>query len=133
MSWIDLVGFAASGMVLATFCMTRMFPLRLFAIMSNILFGAYAYLDHLYPVLLLHLVLLPINCVRLRECLTETRLHTHGFSARTNREVRAQPAVSTDDPGVRDLIGTNHQHRCATPDLEHLRSHSWSPEVEGAV
>ena len=71
MSWIDLVGFAASAMVLATFCMTQMLLLRLLAIMSNLLFGAYGYLDHLYPVLLLHLVLLPVNCVRLRECLSE--------------------------------------------------------------
>ena len=65
MSWIDLLGFVASAMVLATFCMSRMLPLRVFAIGSNLLFGAYGYLDHLYPVLLLHLVLLPINCVRL--------------------------------------------------------------------
>src|ERR1700744_522150 len=130
MSWNDLIGFAASGMVLATFCMTRMLLLRLFAIMSNMLFGAYGYLDHLYPVLLLHLILLPINCIRVRECLTETRLHTHVSSARTNREVRAQPTVSTGDSSVRDRIGTNHQHRCTNPGLEHLRSHSWSTEVE---
>jgi hypothetical protein len=70
MSWIDFVGFGASAMVLATFCMTRTLPLRLFAIMRNILFGAYRYLDNLYPVLLLHLVLLPVNCLRLRQCLT---------------------------------------------------------------
>jgi hypothetical protein len=31
MSWIDFIGFAAFAMVLATFCMTRMLPLRIFA------------------------------------------------------------------------------------------------------
>jgi hypothetical protein len=134
MSWIDLVGFAASGMVLATFCMTQMLPLRLFAIMSNILFGAYAYLDHLYPVLLLHLLLLPVNCVRLRESLTKTRLHARPFSARTNSHVRVPPTGSTNDAGVRDgLISHNHRWRYATRPVEHLRFPCDTPEAERAV
>jgi hypothetical protein len=132
MSWVDLLGFAASATVLATFCMTRMLPLRLLAIMSNILFGAYGYLDHLYPVLLLHLLLLPVNCVRLRECLTERRFHTHGFGARTNSNVRARTG-STDDPGVRDLISQTHRWRRATKGVEHLRFRCDTPEAERAL
>jgi hypothetical protein len=37
-SWTDLLGYAASAMVLATFCMSSMLYLRLVAIGSNILF-----------------------------------------------------------------------------------------------
>jgi hypothetical protein len=61
----DLLGYAASLAVLATFYMKTMGSLRAVAIASNILFVAYGYSEHIVPVLLLHLVLLPINTVRL--------------------------------------------------------------------
>jgi len=63
--WIDLLGYAASLAVLATFCMHRMVPLRLVAIGSNVLFALFGALAHIYPILLLHVVLLPINIRRL--------------------------------------------------------------------
>jgi hypothetical protein len=62
-----LLGYAASCAVLATFLMRTMVSLRLVSILSNVLFVAFAYLEHIYPVLLLHAVLLPINLWRLRE------------------------------------------------------------------
>ena len=65
MSWIDVLGYVASAAVLATFCMSTMIPLRVVALVSNVLFAAYAYFDHLYPVLMLHAALFPINLVRL--------------------------------------------------------------------
>ncbi len=65
MSWITLLGYAASATVLATFCMSTMIPLRVVALASNVLFMAYGYADHLYPVLLLHAILLPVNALRL--------------------------------------------------------------------
>ena len=40
MRWIDLLGYAASATVLATFCMNTMIPLRATAILSNILFAS---------------------------------------------------------------------------------------------
>src|SRR5215510_8633005 len=58
-SIIDQVGFAAAGLVLATFCMRSMSGLRWVAIASNVAFIAYGYLGDLAPVLLLHMVLLP--------------------------------------------------------------------------
>jgi len=67
MSWIDLLGYAASATVLATFCMTTMLHLRLLAIGSNVLFVCFGALAHIYPVLLLHLVLLPVNLARLMQ------------------------------------------------------------------
>jgi CRP/FNR family cyclic AMP-dependent transcriptional regulator len=65
MSWVDLLGYAASAAVLATFCMSTMIPLRVLALASNVLFMAYGYADHLYPVLILHAMLFPVNAFRL--------------------------------------------------------------------
>ncbi len=65
MNWLDFLGYAASATVFATFCMKTMIPLRMLAIASNVLFCSYGYLDHIYPVFILHLALLPINTIRL--------------------------------------------------------------------
>jgi hypothetical protein len=64
---IDGIGFAAAGLVLATFCMRSMSALRWLAIASNVAFIAYAYLRGLAPVLLLHTLLLPVNICRLAQ------------------------------------------------------------------
>jgi CRP/FNR family cyclic AMP-dependent transcriptional regulator len=69
MSWIDLLGYAASASVLITFCMSTMVPLRMVAICSNVLFASYGAFAHIYPVLILHTVLLPVNAVRLYQIL----------------------------------------------------------------
>jgi len=62
---MDLLGYAASCAVLATFLTQTMKPLRLIAILSNVLFLSYGYTQQIYPVFFLHLVLLPINSWRL--------------------------------------------------------------------
>ncbi len=67
MSWTDLLGYDASAMVLATFGMSSMLYLRLVAIGSNILFIVFGSMAHIQPVLLLHLVLLPVNLARLMQ------------------------------------------------------------------
>jgi CRP/FNR family cyclic AMP-dependent transcriptional regulator len=69
MSWIDLLGYAASASVLITFCMSTMVPLRAVAICSNVLFASYGVFAHIYPVLILHTILLPVNAVRLYQIL----------------------------------------------------------------
>jgi CRP/FNR family transcriptional regulator, cyclic AMP receptor protein len=61
----DVLGYAASIAVLATFLMRTMVPLRLVAILSNILFLAFGYIQNIHPVFFLHLVLLPVNVWRL--------------------------------------------------------------------
>jgi hypothetical protein len=61
----NLLGYAASLAVLTSFLMRSMVPLRLAAILSNILFISFGYLAHIHPVLLLHTALLPINIARL--------------------------------------------------------------------
>lgn len=65
--WISVDGYIAAFLVASTFCMKTMIALRCFAIASNFCFILYAYfnLPVLYPVLLLHVFLLPLNCHRL--------------------------------------------------------------------
>ena len=67
MTWIVGVGYLASALVFATFCMRTMIPLRLVAICSNIAFVVYGFYGGIYPVLVLHVVLLPMNIWRTSE------------------------------------------------------------------
>jgi CRP/FNR family cyclic AMP-dependent transcriptional regulator len=69
MSRAELVGYAAAACVFVTFYMKTMVPLRVAGIISNVLFIAYGYDLLAYPVLILHLVLLPLNIIRLRQML----------------------------------------------------------------
>ena len=64
MSLIEPIGYLASALVLATFCMRDMVALRCLAIASNLAFITYGALADLGPVLVLHLLLLPVNVVR---------------------------------------------------------------------
>jgi CRP/FNR family cyclic AMP-dependent transcriptional regulator len=61
----DVVGYSAAFAVLVAFCMSAIVPLRIDAIMSNVLFASYGLLAHLYPVVVLHAILLPINLLKL--------------------------------------------------------------------
>ena len=67
MSATDLLGYSAGLAVLAAFCMSSIVPLRIVAILSNVLFVSYGLLVHLYPVFLLHAILLPINLLKLAQ------------------------------------------------------------------
>jgi CRP/FNR family cyclic AMP-dependent transcriptional regulator len=63
--WVNILGYVASASVLATFCMTTMIRLRMVALGSNLLFAAFGAIAQIYPVMVLHLILLPINSIRL--------------------------------------------------------------------
>jgi hypothetical protein len=76
MTWIDFVGYLAALTVLMTFCMDTIVPLRGLAIASNVLFIVYGIAGQLYPVLLLHALLLPINVTKM------VRLQVRGINAR---------------------------------------------------
>lgn len=62
---INLLGYLAAALVLATFCMRSMKALRTIALASNVAFIGYGYLANLTPVFLLHVILLPVNAYRL--------------------------------------------------------------------
>ena len=65
--------FFASIFVVATLSMRTMIPLRVFAILTNILLIATAIPTHNYPTILLHGVLLPLNSYRLHQMLQLVR------------------------------------------------------------
>jgi uncharacterized membrane protein YbaN (DUF454 family) len=62
---VDIVGFGAAAATLATFAQTRAVPMRVLAIAANLLFIGYGTLGAVYPVMLLHVMLLPVNLWRL--------------------------------------------------------------------
>lgn len=95
MFWVDLLGYAASASVLATFCMSAMAPLRAVAICSNVLFAAYGGLAHIYPVLILHMILLPLNVMRLLQVIVDTR---NGYAALLTRHPGCRQSCLRDHP-----------------------------------
>ena len=81
MTAVDELGYLAASLVLATFCAKSMVLLRVLAIASNIAFVAYGYVADLWPIFLIHSVMLPLNCLRLREALgarTPLKLNPRG-------------------------------------------------------
>ena len=82
MTWIEASGYLASSLVLLTFCMHTMLSLRAVAICSNIGFIVYGMGAGLHPVLILHLILLPLNLVHFVRMLAVLR--------------RAKSAANTD-------------------------------------
>jgi len=82
MNLTDGLGYLASSAVLMTFLMTRMTPLRLIAIVSNLLFISFGLVQHIYPVLFLHLILLPINVWRLLSADTVSMLPRQALASR---------------------------------------------------
>jgi hypothetical protein len=63
----EITGYIASALVLLTFMTKDMRILRIIAILSNVAFIAYGALGWLAPILFLHVLLLPLNVVRLKE------------------------------------------------------------------
>jgi CRP-like cAMP-binding protein len=80
----ELLGYLGALLTLATFSMKTMVHLRIAGIAANIAFIAYGALGNVYPVLLLHLVLLPLNAWRLQQLVRLTReireASAHGLS-----------------------------------------------------
>ncbi len=73
MGSVDLVGYLASALVLVTFYMRDMVPLRIAALCSNAAFLSYGVALHLTPVVVLHGALIPMNLWRLASALREKR------------------------------------------------------------
>jgi hypothetical protein len=69
MNAIDLLGHLGALVIIATYSMKTMIPLRVTGIVGSCIFITYGYLSSTWPVLVLHLVVLPLNIVRLRQML----------------------------------------------------------------
>lgn len=91
------MGYVASALVLATFSVRGQVSLRLLAMASNVAFIAYAAMTGIGPVLALHVVLLPVNALRLTQAL---RPHVRVAAAVTFQPVMrsASGHVSADRP-----------------------------------
>ncbi len=106
----DAVGFVAAGLVITAFCMKDILQLRIVAVASNVAFLAYGVAFGLIPVWLLHLVLLPVNLVRLwqvggRIATDATQDQGKGRMvvrrSRGRRRIRAQARVRPAEPRER--------------------------------
>lgn len=62
---VQALGYLASALVFAAFYMRTMLPLRMLAIASNVVFLTYGIELSLWPVAILHALLLPLNVIRL--------------------------------------------------------------------
>ena len=71
MTWIDAAGWLAAALTLAAYSMRTMLPLRSAAIGANLSFIAYGAAIQVYPMLVLHLCLLPLNVARLAQILRD--------------------------------------------------------------
>jgi hypothetical protein len=69
LDYVTVIGFIASGLVIATLSMRTMIPLRVVGLLSNVAFVTYGLLFGSMPTVMLHSVLFPLNIYRLREML----------------------------------------------------------------
>ena len=69
MHWIDVLGYFGASLTLCVYSMRRMIPLRIIGICANCVFIAFGFLAAVYPQMVLHGLLLPINIFRLYEML----------------------------------------------------------------
>jgi hypothetical protein len=98
--WLDLLGFAAAAAVLAGFCMNSIINLRMVALASNFLFVLYGWFAHIYPVVILHIILLPINLLKLHRIKSEA--HSAEPSPRGNPRRAKNDDTRTSGSGARE-------------------------------
>jgi CRP/FNR family transcriptional regulator, cyclic AMP receptor protein len=68
-TWIDLIGYAGALVALTCFCMTTMLHLRFATLGTNVLLFTFGLLTGMYPTMLLHMVLFPINSFKILQIL----------------------------------------------------------------
>jgi CRP/FNR family transcriptional regulator, cyclic AMP receptor protein len=78
MSIRDLLGWAAAALTLLAFSCNDMLRLRYSALAANAAFIAYGLADQLWPVVALHLVLVPVNVWRLVQTCRTCTSNSHG-------------------------------------------------------
>jgi uncharacterized membrane protein YagU involved in acid resistance len=81
MSISDGVGFLAAAFTLLTFLQTAMVPMRFAAIAATLSFISYGALAGCLPVLVLHLILLPVNGYRVWASMVQQLAETRPGSA----------------------------------------------------
>ncbi len=111
---VDVLGCAAAAATLLTFAQKSMWPMRILAIAANLLFIGYGALGLLYPVLFLHLILLPLNVIRLVQLAQQTTRHLTAYPEPPRPILVPQPPQMGrpsaplgrgDEPVAADLLG----------------------------
>ena len=91
---VQALGYLASLLVFSTFYMRTMLPLRCMAIASNVAFISYGVPLHLWPVVGLHSLLLPLNLLRL----FQIRQMLQRFHAAQADELDVRPLIAAMKP-----------------------------------
>lgn len=128
MQGLELFGYLGAALTLATFSMKTMLHLRRVGIAANLAFIAYGVSYQVYPVLLLHLALLPLNVWRLRQLLRLThqiaQASAGGLSLEwlrpysRRRSVRAgEPLFAQGDPAGEILFVLSGRFRAVEADV----------------
>ncbi len=68
--WIEVIGWLASLLTVASYSVSTMLPLRILAIASSVCFAIYGFALGLWPLLAMELTLLPINIYRFWQVLS---------------------------------------------------------------
>jgi CRP/FNR family cyclic AMP-dependent transcriptional regulator len=68
-NWIETLGYLGALLTFGAYTMKTMIPLRIIGLCANCIFIVYGYMAPVYPQLLLHGVLLPLNALRLYQML----------------------------------------------------------------
>jgi CRP/FNR family transcriptional regulator, cyclic AMP receptor protein len=71
--WTDIIGYFGAFLLVLTFFMSSMIPLRITAICSSLAWLTYGLVDTLYPIIVLHMILLPLNSYRLWQAVKQPR------------------------------------------------------------
>jgi CRP/FNR family cyclic AMP-dependent transcriptional regulator len=107
--WLVVAAWVASLLVFSTFFMKTMLPLRIVGIASNVAFMSYALLGlaygvfgRLYPILVLHACLLPLNVIRLRQL----RRLVHAVSSASDEDALQAlvPYMKTESHASGDVL-----------------------------
>lgn len=69
-AWHEMIGCAAALLWLLTFFMRQMVALRAVALVASATWLTYGCADHIFPVIAVHSVLLPLNGFRLAQTLS---------------------------------------------------------------
>lgn len=99
MAPIDIIGLSAGFFTIAAFYCTRTVPLRMLAITANVLFLIYGASVGLVPVVILHVVLLPLNLLRLSQAVAGDRLPERLLGARA-RDLQRHGWPSQQGPWI---------------------------------
>ena len=80
-SLISLAGYIAGLLTFGAFFMKDSIRLRQIALVSNVFYAMWAVGEHLYPTLVLHVLLFPVNASRLVQLVRERRLIDQAIAA----------------------------------------------------